>query len=148
MKLSNQTFLISMTAITVFGITAILALFLYLNPETLKRKNFNLADYIPVTKAPTKLNLELNSPEDELLVFENTILVSGKTAPVATVILRNISPEGITKNTSALVTNAGGEFSKVVNLSVGLNIIEVTSFGQDDDSKSETRFVYYSEEKL
>ncbi|MBI2021651.1 hypothetical protein HYS93_02065 [Candidatus Daviesbacteria bacterium] len=102
----------------------------------------DIRKYIPVTKEPLSFNLEINSPDDELVVFDNTILVSGQTAPKALVIIST------DKEDISLQVSKKGEFSKVIDLNPGLNKILISSIDSSGKSKSESKTIYYSEEKL
>lgn len=106
----------------------------------------NLAEYIPVTSKPTTFNLEIKNPEDELLTFSKSVVVSGKTSAKSTVI---ISVEGTNTTTfDGFEVNSSGDFQKTVGLSPGLQTIEISSFDPSGSYKTVTRTVYYSEEQL
>ncbi len=96
----------------------------------------------PLTKEPSSFNLEINNPDDNTVVFEGTVSVSGKTAPKATVIISSGARD------IGLNADSKGEFSKVIDLSSGPNTLTITAFDSSGNSTNETRFIYYSEEKL
>lgn len=95
-----------------------------------------------VTTQPLSLNLDLNSPEDEILVNDKSVLVSGKTLPNASVLITDESKE------TATTADDKGDFSKVVTLDDGLNHLVITSFDSEGDSKTVNKTIYYSEDKL
>lgn len=101
-----------------------------------------LTKYRAVTTKPTSLMLELTNPDDELWLFEKSHVVSGRTNPKATVIISNQNQN------FGLQADSSGEFSKVVDLSKGLNEIEVAVFDELGNTKTDLRTIYYSEEKL
>lgn len=98
--------------------------------------------YKPVTSAPISFNLDLNNPEDNALVFDKTIVVSGKTSPNSTVII------SVNETESATESNSRGDFSKVLVLVPGLNRVTVDAFDSQGNTKQVQRLVYFSEEKL
>ncbi len=96
----------------------------------------------PVTKAPKTLRLDLDQPDDDSLVFENSILVSGQTAPNKDVLIITTSKDLVIKSKS------DGSFSTVLDLDKGVNKITVSVYDQKGDSRSAERIVYFSEEKI
>jgi len=98
--------------------------------------------YVPVSTSPKSMKIELQNPDDELLVFDKTVVVSGKTSPKAAIV--------ITNGQSHVGTDAdtGGHFQKVVDLTPGVNQIIVQAYDTEGNTKSDSRMVYYSEEKL
>jgi hypothetical protein len=98
--------------------------------------------YTPITKENLSLNLEITNPDDEMLVYDKTIIVSGKTNANARLVVNN------GKTYTALQANDQGEFSKVVDLNLGTNQIVIYAFDEQGNTKTETRTIYYSEEKI
>lgn len=139
--LSTKAFLLSILTILIIGVVFLLGLSFYLNEGQLICCKKDLADYQPVTRAPLSLNLEIKSPDDELLVFDKNIIVSLKTTPFATVVITG-------KDTLGGEANDKGELSKIVTLGEGINELKVTVFDGSGNSKSDQRVIYYSEEKL
>lgn len=138
--LSTKQFIISHLVLLLLSLTFLGGMYYILNESDFKA---NLVrDYRPVTTKHLSFNFELSNPEDELLVFEKTVLVSGKTAPRATII--------ITSDIDTIATSANnlGEFSKVINLSKGLNNLTIVGFDESGNSKQEIRTIFYSEEKI
>lgn len=101
-----------------------------------------IKNYRPVTTTPSSFNLELNNPEPDLLVFDSSIVISGKTSPQSSVII------SVNEADLALQSNSNGDFSKVVALLPGLNRITVDAFDSQGNTKEVVRLIYYSEEKL
>ena len=96
----------------------------------------------PVTSKPVSLTLDLSSPDDNLLVFDPDILIQGKTIPAATVILSLDDTDQI------LPTDDQGNFSKTIKLQNGVNQFTVQVFDNLGNTKSESRTIYYSTEKI
>ena len=137
--LSTKTYIISHLAILASGLFFFGGLYYILYID---KFNPTLIEYNPVTKEPVSLFLEIANPEDEILVDKDNLVVSGKTGPELTVII------------SSPITDAGfqagidGQFSKVISLAPGANLIEITAFDNEGNSKTVTRTIYYSEEKI
>ncbi len=96
----------------------------------------------PVTKAPTSLTLELQQPDDNLLTFESSIIISGKTTANLPVVISSQS------NDVVIYSNPDGKFSTVFSLDEGVNMIKVSVFDDSGDQKSSERVVYYSPDKI
>lgn len=137
-KISTKNFVISQIVIFLFGLTFIGFLYYILNSNP---PLGSLKNYLPVTKEPKSFNLEINT-DDELLVFDNNILISGKSSPYASIVIFTQDKD------EATLANAKGEFSKIIPLSKGLNNLIVTAFDDEGNSKSQERTIYYSEEKI
>lgn len=102
----------------------------------------NSISYIPVSKEPTSFSLEINSPEDDLLSFDQNVVISGKTAPFATVIIVNGS------FTTGFDAGSKGDFSKVFTLNEGPNSLYITAFDKTGTTKTVIKNIYYSKEAL
>lgn len=147
-KLSFKSFLLYQAVIFIFSLIFLGGMYYLLNEGDFpccKQKDFLKSRWVlqgPLTKEPLNFNLEISNPDDNTVVFENTVSVSGKTAPKATVI--------ISSNTHDIGLNADnkGGFSKIMDLSSGPNTLTITAFDPSGSSTSEARFIYYSEEKL
>jgi hypothetical protein len=137
--LSTKTFIISHTIIFLSGLIFFGGLYYILYQEKFQPPQ---ADYNPVTKEPVSLFLEVTAPEDEGLVYEDNIIISGKTGPDATVIISGQETD------AGLQASKQGEFNKVFQLSPGPNIVEITAFDSEGNSKTVTRSIYYSKEKI
>lgn len=138
-SLSFSQFLLSQILILILGLAFLGGLYYILNPDSFKKIDKYGG---PVTTAPISLYLEVNNPEDDSLVFDQSIIVSGKTTANATVVLSSSDFD------LAMEANSFGEFSKVFPLSIGVNSIQITVFDSAGNSKSTVRNVYYSEEKI
>lgn len=137
--LSTKTFIISHIAILLSGLIFFGGLYYILYQEKFQPAQI---DYNPVTKEPVSLFLEVSAPEDEILVYEDNIIISGKTCPDCTVIITSQN------NDAGLQASKGGEFNKVFQLTPGANVVEITVFDPEGISKTVARSVYYSKEKI
>ncbi len=138
-ELSLGGFLFSQMMILIIGLAFLGGLFFILNPDFMASKSVY---HSPVTNEPLSLYLDISNPEDELLIFDSSVVVSGKTSPNASVIISS------KENDSGVSANVFGEWSKVFSLSPGLNILTISAFDEQGNSKTEKRTVYYSQEKL
>lgn len=138
-KLSTTIFTLSMIILFTVGVAFLISLHVLVNPAV---NQVAIKDYQPVTSKPISLTLDLSSPDDNSLVFDNNLLVSGKTTSGAMVL--------ITLNDDNQLIDAGnqGNFSLTIKLQLGGNQLIISSFDNLGNYKSESRTIYYSEEKL
>ncbi len=138
-KLSTTSFIISMLVILFIGGAFLTALHLFVNP---KANPITSENYQPVTSKPVSVTLDLSSPDDDLLVFDNNLLVSGKTTPGALVLIT------LNDENQMIMASNNGDFSLTVKLGPTVNQLAVSSFDNSGNYKSESRTIYYSVEKL
>ena len=137
-RLSFKTFVISQVIILIFGFISIAGLyyFLYLQdaPKPIPKG--------PVTELPKSLILSLDQPGDNQLSYDSSIVISGKTLPQISVLI-------FTETQDQMIKSSGsGDFSTVIKLDEGVNLITVASVYSTGESKSDSRTVFYSKEKL
>lgn len=137
--ISSKVFIISILLLLTLGLIASGGLYYLLHVDTGSQ---GIKNYIPVTHKPSSFSLEINNPEDNIMVSDKNLVISGKTSPKSPVILTN----GITS--TGVDADANGNFSQVLTLAKGLNEITISSFDQDGNQKTENLNVYFSEEKL
>jgi len=139
-KLPTKHFLFSQILILIIGLSLLAGLYYILNIQYQHSTDPFLNG--PVTSLPKSLTLTLDQPADDSLNFDNSIIVSGKTAPVKQVLIftdtQNVTIE----------SKKDGSFSTVLNLDEGVNNISVAVFDATGDSRSSSRTVFYSKEKL
>lgn len=140
MEFAGKTFIISMLVILILSLGFIGYIYKIVNPSDNLSNIVN--KYIPVSKKPASIQLTLNSPDDNQLVFDNTMLVSGSTNPNTRVLVSNQSFDHM------LRANDQGNFSDTVTLDLGVNIFTITVFGENGDTKSNIKQVYYSKTKI
>lgn len=139
-NLSTKQFIISQILLLIVGLTFLFGLFYILNIQyQISNKPFLNG---PVTTTPKSLRLDLDHPDDDTLVFQDSILISGKTSPSKEVLIFTD-----TQNT-VINSKKDGSFSLSLNLNEGENKITVVVFDQTGDSRSIERTVYYSKEKI
>lgn len=138
--MSTKVFVISHLTILILSLVFLGGLYFVLNSDEIFSSS--LKNYLPVTKKPVSLYLNLNSPDDEVLVFDKSLLVSGTTTPKSVVII------SLEKSDAGTEANNKGDFSKIIELSEGLNLITVTSFDSEGNSKQVSRTIFYLEEKI
>lgn len=138
-KLSTEAFVISMVLIFVLGLVLIIIANFILNKDF---KKTDLSNYLPVTTEPLSFDLMINNPDNNTIVNSKSVVVSGKTSPKASIIISSESGD------TAFEANQKGEFSKVVSLVPGLNILIIQAFDPQGNTKSVQKTLYYSEEKI
>lgn len=138
-NLSTTFFVFSMIIILLAGSGFFIALHFFVNPL---QNPMTVSNYQPVTLERVSLTLDLSSPDDNSLVFDNNLLVSGKTTSSAMIL--------ITLNDSNQLISSGnqGDFSLTIKLLPGGNELIVSAFDNLGNYKSEQRTIYYSEAKL
>ncbi len=139
-KISQKHFIISHILILLFSLSFLFGLYYMLNLQYKKSSNLFLNG--PVTSKPKSFTLTVSQPSDESLIFESSILISGKTGPNMEVL--------ISTDTDDLVieTKSDGSFSQTLNLSEGVNNIKIVAFDITGNSRESDRIVYYSKEKI
>lgn len=125
----------------VLGLSLIVGVWFYLQKEP-NVNNSYLGNNNPVTSEPVSLTLDLGSPDDNQLVFNNDLLIQGTTLPHAIVIVST------NKNDIVVESGDNGDFSADLKLLPGVNQFSVTAFDDSGNTKIEKRTVYYSTEKL
>lgn len=144
MKLSKKIpvkhFILSQILILAVGLSFLAGLYYILNIQFQRPTQPFLNG--PVTTAPKSLRLTLDNPDDDSLSFQNSIIVSGQTAPLKDVLIFTDSQNLI------IESKKDGSFSTVLNLDEGENKITAVTFDTTGDSRSVERTVFYSKEKI
>lgn len=139
-KLSNKQFILFVSSILIGGLIFIGGFYFILNAENFKPKDgFSLG---PITSAPKTLRIDLEQPEEDALLFESDLIVSGQTGPNMEVLIMSDASDFVVKSDSS------GRFSKVIKLDEGTNKITALVFDSEGDSRFAERNVYFSKEKL
>lgn len=133
-------FFLFTTALTISGFIFILTINYMVNIQYQKPTNpFAVG---PVTTPPKSLIIDLQQPDDNLLVFDSSLVISGKTAPNTEVLISTDIQDLVIKSRS------DGTFSTVLNLDEGENRIVAVVFDSTGDLRTAQRSVYYSKERL
>lgn len=139
-KISGKAFIISTMGILVAGLAFLFGLYYILNLQyPVVDRPFELG---PVTTGPKTLRLELEQPDEGIVSYQPSIIVSGKSGPSLNVLIFSDTQDTVLKS------NPDGNFSTVLNLEEGINQITVEVFDSTGEKKSETRTVYFSKEKI
>lgn len=97
---------------------------------------------IPTPTPKPSIFLSIISPNDESVVNNKTLTISGKSAPDATIAI-------ISENFGQVVSPApNGDFSTTVTLGNGSNVIEITAIAANGEQAKITRTVTYSLEEF
>ena len=141
-KLTTAEFTFSLVLLLICGLFVLGVLYFVLYIDTSNNPNRSYFKTGPITKKPATLMLELNNPDNDLLVFNKELEISGKTIPNSYVLVTNMSDDIVIKSRS------DGSFSGEFELSDGVNEIKIISFDQNGEQKEIERTVYYSKEKI
>ncbi len=136
---SLKVLVVSLIAIFALGSLGLIAYHIFA-PSTPERITLNLPK--DLSQAFNSFNLQINNPDDELLVFNRSLLVSGTTSPNAAIIVTD------NDNDSGFSTDSEGNFSQVITLEGGLNLLTIDAFDSSGNTKQVKRTVYYSQEQL
>lgn len=138
--LPGSVFTLFITAITIISFGLIFVLNYILNIQYQSPTNPILIG--PVTTTPKSLLISLDQPEDNLLVFDPSLIVSGSTSPNIQVLIS-------TDDTDLIIdSKQDGKFSTVLELEPGLNRIKVVVFDAKGDMRSAQRSVFFTKEKI
>lgn len=97
---------------------------------------------ISLTSEPVSLELNLSSPDDEIIVSEENLLISGTATKNSILILSSLDSD------LPININPDGSFSYTAKLDTGYNRFLVTAFDDNGNSKTDGRTVYFTKEKL
>ena len=96
----------------------------------------------PVTGKPKSFALSLTQPEENALVFDKEITLSGQTGPNMEILVSTDS------NNVVIKSKTDGTFTTLLTLTEGVNNIKVVVFDQTGDFREEERVIYYSKDKI
>lgn len=140
-ELSTPTFIITQILILIVSLAFFGGLYYLLNIQYQKPKS-QLLQGGPVTTKPLSLALEVDQPEDNSLVFQSSIVISGTTSANSTVLISNDMQDVV------VTPKFNGSYSTVINLKEGVNQISVYAFDKTGDQRSKSLTVFYSKEKI
>ncbi len=138
--LSAKVFIYSHLTLLVVSLVFLGGLFYILNKDQFIQNQ--IKQYLPVTVAPVSFEMRINSPDDDLLAFDKTLIVSGKTTTRASIVISSPDLD------IAFETTPQGDFSKVITLARGVNNLTIIAFDTLGNSRTVTKNVFYSETKL
>lgn len=139
-KLSTKHFILSHILILITGLVCLSGLYYILNIQHQVSANPFLNG--PVTTPPKSLMLNLEQPDQDILSYSSSIVVSGKTGPSKDVLISTGNDDLV------IQSKLDGSFSTILNLDEGVNKITVAVFDATGDFRSAERTIYYSKEKI
>lgn len=139
-KIPPKYFVLSQFALLFFGLIFLFGLHFLVNVQYKVSDNPFLAG--PVTSKPKSFTLDLDQPMDDSLVFNQQILISGKTGPNMEVLISTQTQDLIIKS------KTDGSFAQSFDLDEGVNNLKVVAFDKEGDSREESVSIYYSKEKI
>lgn len=139
-KISTKSFIFSQLFILTVGLIFIAGLYYLLNIQY--QKSDSPFEAGPVTSIPKSLRLNLDSPDDDSLIFQNSVIISGQTTASKDVLI-------FTDSQNLVITSQrDGSFSTVLKLDEGVNRIVTSVFDVNGEFKIVERTIYYSKEKI
>lgn len=139
-KISPKYFILSQLAILLFGLLFLLTLHFLVNIQYKDPpSSFSKG---PVTTKPKSFTLDLTQPSDDLLTFDEQILIAGKTGPKMQILLSTQTQDVV------IESRLDGTFSQSLDLKEGVNNLKVAVFDNKGDTREEERTLYYSKEKI
>lgn len=139
-KIPPKYFILSQFAILLFGLLFLLALHFLVNTQY--KDSPSSFSKGPVTTKPKSFTLDLTQPSDDLLTFDEQILIAGKTGPKMQILLSTQTQDVV------IESKLDGTFSQSLDLKEGVNNLKVAVFDNKGDFREERRVVYYSKEKI
>lgn len=140
-KISPKFFIISHILILLLAILFLGWLYYVLywgqKPPTLSQLGEKL-----FTQKPKTILIDLDQPDEDSLVYDPSILISGKTTPNTDILIMSDGEDLIVRS------KADGNFSVSLDLSEGVNKISAVVFETSGEARLSERLVFYSKEKL
>lgn len=141
-KLPTKYFILFNLSLFLLSLIFLLGLYYTLNLQYQSPSQAYSDSGLPLTSEPKSLIIDLEQPEDNLLTFDSSIVVSGKTTPNMDVLISTESKDVVIKASSS------GSFSTVLSLDEGINTISAVVFDILGEERKEVRSVYFSKEKI
>lgn len=141
--MKTEKLVLSFIAILGGLLVAGIVFYIYQTTRTIPSSKIKpIAITIPTPTPKPSIFLSLITPNDESVVNNKTLNISGKTAPDATIVI-------ISKNFEQVVSSApNGDFSTTLTLGSGSNVIEITAIASNGEQTKITRTVTYSLEEF
>lgn len=141
--MKTEKLVLSFIAILGGLLVAGIVFYLYQTTKTIPSSKIKpIAITIPTPTPKPSIFLSLITPNDESVVSNKTLNISGKTAPDATIVI-------ISKNFEQVVSpSLNGDFSATLTLSSGSNVIEITAIASNGEQTKINRTVTYSLEEF
>ena len=95
-----------------------------------------------MTREPVSLTFTITNPNDNSLVFEEDLLISGKASESSVVIISSEEDDLV------LNPKSNGTFSLTYKLTPGINQLTIGAFDENGNNKKEQRTIYFSKEKM
>jgi hypothetical protein len=141
--MKQERVILSFIAVLIGLLAAGLAFYFYQSTKTVSSSNqiiLNAPSPTPTPK-PT-VYISLNKPDDEIIVDNKTLVISGKTNPDATIIIYTNADQQV------IQPSKQGDFSTTLTLDDGQNLIRLMSILPGGETKTLQRTVTYSTENF
>lgn len=110
--------------------------------QTQKPEPITTTDTQAFTPSPTPLTLSIESPKDETLVTDGTIVIKGETSPNTTVTFFTDTAD------DSVESDVNGNFQGSLPLENGINTLTITAYSESGEEKSITLDVVYDAENI
>jgi len=139
--MKQERVILAFIAVLIGLLVAGLAFYFYQSTKTLPGSNQIILNAPTPTPTPRPtVYISLNKPNDEIIVTNKTLIISGKTNPNATIIIYTSSDQ------EAIQPSAQGDFSTTLILDSGENLIKLMSILPSGETTTIQRTVTYSTE--
>lgn len=139
--MKKKKFFIFLLLLIIVIVFALIGFFIYQQTKSISPKEIKEITLEKPNPSPTAgIFISVDRPNDEEVVDERTISVSGKTNPNAKIVI--LTPT----NEEAGVATSDGSFSTDIILDEGENVIEISAIDQNGEIAKVTRTVIYSTE--
>jgi len=141
--MKKEKIILSFTALLIGVAVAVASFYFYQTTRKVKSSEIKTIKINDTSPTPSSgLFLTIDTPQDEEVVSERTIKISGKTTPDASIVILTQESE------EAAVPAKDGSFTTVINLSQDENIIEINAVGANGEIVKVKRVVLYSTESF
>lgn len=135
--------LLSFSIVLILLLVVIAGFYLYQSSRKIKPSEIKTITINEPSPTPASgLFLTIDSPQDESVVNQRTVKVSGKTLPNAKIVIVTQTDE------EGAVATKDGTFSTDITLDQDENIIEISAFGSNGEVVKTKRVVSYSTENF
>ncbi|MGA2911864.1 MAG: hypothetical protein ABSE17_04530 [Candidatus Levyibacteriota bacterium] len=139
--MKQERVILSFVAVLIGLLAAGLAFYFYQSTKTISSSNQITVNAPTPTPTPKPaVYLSLSSPDDEIVVGNSTLTVSGKTNPNATIIIYTADGQQVIQPSNQ------GDFSTTLTLDDGENLLKLTSILPGGETNTVQRTVTYSTE--
>ena len=140
-NMKQERVILSFIAVLIGLLVAGFAFYFYQSTKTVSSSNQIILNAPTPTPTPRPIvYISLNKPDDEIIVDNKTLVISGKTNPNATIIIYTSAGQQVIQPSSQ------GDFSTTLTLNDGENLLKFMSILPGGETTTMQRTVTYSTE--